>query len=874
MLFQAPMPFQRRQLAFILLSAGLFCGFGMTASRGASFAEAQKLYLTGEYSECISEAKAGAAAEPRDEDWPILLSKCLLTTGDYSGAQTVVSNALFRIPGSIRVRLAARDAYLQNGDTNRAHELLEEINDRVSTRAWNYRDSANMVAIGKAALLLGADARRVLDNFFNRVKKAEPGFRETYLAIGQLALDKFDQDLAAKTYEEGLKKFPDDTEMLYGLAKSYSTGDRAQMIPLIEKLLELNERHPPSLLLLADHLIDAEEYKKADEMLDKVIAVNAKHPEAWAYRAVLAHLRNQPEQENKARGTALALWKTNPQVDYIIGQKLSQKYRFVEGSGYQRRALQSSENYLPAKDQLAQDLLRLGDEDEGWALAEDVYKQDGYDVAAYNLVTLHDTLVKFQILTNADFRVRMHPHEAAVYGPRVLELLGRAKKVLTEKYGMTLPRQTVVEIFPEQKDFAIRTFGMPGGAGFLGVCFGNVITANSPASHAASRINWESVLWHEFCHVITLGMTKNKMPRWLSEGISVYEERQADRSWGQGMTPRYREMVLKGELTPVGNLSAAFLSPKTPFHLQFAYYESSLVVEFLVDRFGLNSLKQILQDLGEGKSINQAIEDRTAPLSQIEKDFASFAKQRAEQLAPGMDWSEPPPEVLASGQEEDWMKKHPKSLWALREEGKKLLREKKWEEAKVPLQNLLELYPDDAGGESAYVLLAQAYRGLKDAAQEQIALSKIARLDSDALEAYQRLMEIQTAANDWPAVRKNAERFLAVNPLVALPYRYLARSSEEQGDNPQAIHSYETMLLLDPPDPADLHYRLARLLHKTGDAKAKRQVLQALEEAPRFRQAHQLLLEIAGKDVPAETEKQLEESKLPAQPSAPKTTLE
>jgi hypothetical protein len=51
--------------------------------------------------------------------------------------------------------------------------------------------------------------------------------------------------------------------------------------------------------------------------------------------------------------------------------------------------------------------------------------------------------------------------------------------------------------------------------------------------------------------------------------------------------------------------------------------------------------------------------------------------------------------------------------------------------------------------------------------------------------------------------------------------------------------------LLDPPDPAEAHYRLARLLHQAGDPAAKRHVLQALEEAPRFREAHRLLLEIS-----------------------------
>ena len=41
-----------------------------------------------------------------------------------------------------------------------------------------------------------------------------------------------------------------------------------------------------------------------------------------------------------------------------------------------------------------------------------------------------------------------------------------------------------------------------------------------------------------------------------------------------------------------------------------------------------------------------------------------------------------------------------------------------------------------------------------------------------------------------------------------------------------------------------MHYRLARLLHKSGDPEAKRQLLQSLEEAPRFRDALRLLLQM------------------------------
>src|SRR5690606_10953308 len=129
--------------------------------------------------------------------------------------------------------------------------------------------------------------------------------------------------------------------------------------------------------------------------------------------------------------------------------------------------------------------------------------------------------------------------------------LTEAHAVLTKKYDITLEQPTLVEIFDDPRDFAVRTFGMPGNPGYLGVCFGDVITANSPSSPAGNSTAWASVLWHEYAHVITLNLTRNKMPRWLSEGISVYEELVVDPSWGQRMIPEYIEFILGDKMHPV-----------------------------------------------------------------------------------------------------------------------------------------------------------------------------------------------------------------------------------------------------------------------------------------------------------------------------------
>lgn len=827
--------------------------------------EARALYLKGDYAECVRLAEQGMAEDRRNEEWPWWRVRALLTLGRYPEAREVIDDALKRLYRSIRLRLLGYDVMRQNGDRARADQLLQEINELGGTRLWDYRDAPNLVALGRAALLLGADARRVLENFFDQARRADPDYREVYLATGELALAKNDFAEAARAFQEGRTKFPQDPDMLCGLARAFAPSDRAQMGELLEAALEHNPRHVPSHLLLAEHLIDAERYAAAEETLAKVLAVNPWQPEAWAYRAVMALLRSDAEAASRARATALKFWPTNPLVDHLIGRKLSQKYLFAEGAAYQRRALSFERDFAPARIQLAQDLLRLGEE-EGWQLAQQAHEADAYDVTAYNLVTLRDSLAKFHTLTNDDFILRMSAHEARVYGDRALALLQRARDTLGPKYDWTPRQPTIVEIFPEQKDFAVRTFGMPGNPGFLGVCFGRLITANSPASQGESPENWQAVLWHEFCHVITLQLTHNRMPRWLSEGISVYEERLANPAWGQHLHSEYRQMILGEDFVPIGELSAAFLSPKSPRHVQFAYYESSLVVEFLVERFGFESLKAILRDLGEGKSIDAAISARTAPMPTVEKEFAAFARAKAEQLAPDLDWAEPPSRKAARAAaaeqegrrgrvvpfglglpEEDatWEATHPNNFFVLMKQARQRLAEKKWEEAKVPLRKLLEAYPQPTGPDNVYGLLAAAHRGLGETDAEREALAKAAALEADAASAYARLMELESARENWPAVKQNAERFLAVNPLLPEPYRFLAQAAEALADWPRAIDAYRRLLLLDPPDPAQTHFKLARLLYAAADPQAKRHVLMALEEAPRFRDAHRLLLQIA-----------------------------
>lgn len=842
--------------------------------------EAKASYAKGEYAEAAAKAAEVVEKHEWKESFHVLRMRALLKLGKYEEALKAAELGLAKASRGVRVRLAAREVFRFNGLEERADKIPEEINLLAGSRAWAYRNAPDLVALGRTALELGGDPKLVLDNLYKAARERDADYPEVPKAIGELALSKSDYELAGRTYQQALKKDPENADFHFGVARSFAPSEPEVTFLHLAAALDLNPHHAPSRLLLADLFINRESYEEAEAELAKVLKVNPRHPEAWARRAVLAHLQGDPKGEREARGKALAHWKKNPQVDYLIGKKLSERYRFAEGAAYQRRALAFDARFVPARIQLAGDLLRLGMEEEGWNLAAAVHEADGFDVATFNLLALKDVLDKYVTIRSDRFVLRMAPHEAAVYGKRALRLLERAHEVLTEKYGLKLERPTVVEIFEKQKDFGVRTFGMPENPGFLGVCFGCLITANSPATQAVGAANWEAVLWHEFCHTVTLAITRNKMPRWLSEGISVYEEREQDPTWGQGMNPDYRERILSGRMTPVGKMSAAFLTASSGEDLQFAYYQSSLVVEHLVERFGSEAITKVLRQLGAGVEINVALAEAAEPLEKLEASFASFARKKALAFGEGLDWSrpgEPTPLLLElpgdlnvtvarldanatagspdanvsttrAGEGNASASAPGPNFYALMEEAARFLEEERWEEAKKAAEALVRLCPEFVDAEpNPYLLLARARRELGEFEEERKTLEALAGRSSDSYGSYLRLMELAEEAGDWSEVRRNAERALAVNPMAPQPYRLRALAAEAEGEPDGAADSWRTLLKLEPDDLAEAHYRLAKLLRVRDrpeeKASAKRHLLLALEAAPRFREAHRLLRE-------------------------------
>ena len=153
-------------------------------------------------------------------------------------------------------------------------------------------------------------------------------------------------------------------------------------------------------------------------------------------------------------------------------------------------------------------------------------------------------------------------------------------------------------------------------------------------------------------------------------------------------------------------------------------------------------------------------------------------------------------------------------------------------------------------------MLAALYRSTKQEDKELATLKRTTQITDRALDAYARLAQWNLDQKQWSESKKYALQYLSVQPMTPLGHELLAKSAEALGEPKHTAAALAALLEMDPVDPAEAHFRLAKALGESGDpVSAKRHVLMALEEAPRYRDAQKFLLKLRAKqaEVPAVT---------------------
>jgi len=468
---------------------------------------------------------------------------------------------------------------------------------------------------------------------------------------------------------------------------------------------------------------------------------------------------------------------------------------------------------------------------------------------------LLDQMDKFVRSESGHFAFRISPQDQPVLSPWAPKLAEEAYDTLSKRFGFAPRGPLEFEIFPDHGGFAVRTLGLAEPHfGAVGVCFGKVVALDSPRAQKLGSFNWGSTLWHEFTHVMTLQMTNHNIPRWYSEGISVYEERRARPGWGDHMTAGFLEAYKDGKLLAVSELNAGMMRPKFPEQVLFSYYEASLVCDLIEQRFGFDKIRQTLELFAQNRPADDVFQTVLGwDAATLDREFRKFLDDHVRAVAPHLNFDlvagkgkapggTPDPKHLEAALARD-----PDDFFANWQMGILLHSEKEEAGAEAHLKRAQKTFPQFTDPGNPYELLSEIYLARKREDEALAQFKAWAANDSNNTAPLLGAAEIYRKRKDWQAAEKMLELAVYVNPFEPVIHTKLGEAAGEAGNWPAAVRAFRTLVGLNPADPAEAHYNLARALIGTGNrAEAKREVLRALEIAPTYEKAQELLLKLSG----------------------------
>jgi lipopolysaccharide biosynthesis regulator YciM len=380
-------------------------------------------------------------------------------------------------------------------------------------------------------------------------------------------------------------------------------------------------------------------------------------------------------------------------------------------------------------------------------------------------------------------------------------------------------------------------------------------------------MNWQEIVWHEFTHVITLQMARNRIPRWLSEGISVYEENNGRTEWGRRQDLELVKAVQEGRILPIKILNEGFSKATSAEALGFAYYQSYLVVEYIVERYGFQSLRDLIHQYGTpGQTEDIFMSVFHLPLASFEKGFTTWLDERvrridvyvhqeaaAAQGTPHSDETAVPatPSLTESSAPEDvaeTLRKRtmaqPRDFEAHFQLGLILSKNPDDDDAIKHLKIARDLLPEYAGAPNPRQVLADLYQARGDETAMLQELEALAQYQQNAFDACYRLAKAYLdRKNDAKAIYY-LERAIAVDPYQPDVHRLLATTAYKTADYERAIRGYKILTVLEVTDPVSAYTDLAQAYLAGGKKKeAKSSVMFALEIAPTFERAQNILLD-------------------------------
>ena len=766
-----------------------------------------------------------------------LRARAEIARGRYAEAEKLLIGPAGReVGGDAALELGLLQMYL--GRRTDGLRTLNRVLDR--TPQATARDLVR-AALASSAIGEFQDANQ----FFKAANKASPNDPAVNAPWGQMQLEKGEPD-AGTSLRLALEAQSNNVAALVGMARVASESDRGAANQLVAKALSINPNSVPAHLLVAEMELDSRKRDKAHEAIDAAFKINPNSLEALALAGTLAVLEDKRDEFERHAAAAQKINPSYSEVYRVAGDHMARNYRFEEAIPLTRKALSIDARNARAHADLGLHLLRIGDERGARASLETAYELDRFysQLMTKNLLENLDKVDKFDTITDGDIVMRFSPEDTAVMREHALPLAKEALATMQKRYNFTVQGPILIEMFPVHDDFAVRTLGMPGMVGALGVCFGKVVTLDSPRARPPGEFNWGETLWHELAHVITLQMSNNRLPRWASEGISGFEERRGRPEWGRDGELQFAQAMNAGKVLTIADINEGFADGRT---IGLAYIQSAIVVEYLVETYGEPALHKMVRAYATGREDAAVFQEVFgASVDDIQKGFtAKIEKQFAatREALKGPEFKEKPSltdlKLLAATNQG--------SFPVQMQLGQALFEAGDNAAAIAAFEKAAELLPRANGEANPHGYIAAIALKMKDNPRAIRALEAKVAIDSSDVDSARQLAQLLGPQNDAARLEAAWGLVTKVDPFDGEAQSAYGRLLMRKKDVPGALKAFRTAAITNKLDRAAVHTDLAEayLANKQPDD-AKKETLAALEIAPSYERAQDLLLQIVG----------------------------
>jgi cellulose synthase operon protein C len=799
------------------------------------------LLEVGRYDEAEDVALAGKGGADVPPELASAAGEVLWMRGRRAEAESLFARAVQAgapdAPDALGARLNLARAQWERGARDTALQAFDWFIDAYNS--GRARTADELTAVATAVRFLGVndpalfhDARRA----YEEAARLDPQHAESRLLEGELFLEKYNSTEAAALFREVLASNPGHPRALLGLARAHAFDGTDEALAFADSSLAVNPHAPAARAFRARLMLGLERYDSAAADAGRALAVDPASVDALGVLGAVHFLRGDRRGYEQLRARALALNPRSAAFDLAVAELAVQQRRYQDALDMAGRGIALEPTSWGAHALAGLTQLRLGDAAAARASLDVAFAGDPYSVWVKNTLDLLDTYPRYVTTRTDRFELFLHGDEAGLLSLYMAELAEEAYDVLVRRYGAEPELPVRVEAYPRHADFSVRTVGLTG-LGALGVAFGRILAMDSPSAREPGSFNWGSTLWHEIAHAVTLAASDNRVPRWLTEGISVLEERRARPGWGLDATVDFVGALKQGLLLPVSELNAGFVRPTYPQQVMHAYYQASLVAEYIEAEHGAAALRRMLQAYRGGSTDEQVMRQvlRTEPAA-FDARFHLYLHQRFVTQLAAID--------VALNEQGGLTLTGGVFITALRAAARHMENGEP-DRALQQVEHARVLFPEYVGQNSPYRLAHRIHLQRGDKRRATDALGQLvdrAHTDYAAHIELADLLEEQGRLADAAAV---LERAMYIDPFEPQVHARMAALYSRTGQHHKAVRERRAVVALEPVNRADALYRLAAALLDAGDRdEARRQVLRALEIAPNFSDAQELLLRL------------------------------